>query len=61
MLSELNETLDCSIPFLYHLAPIMVENPLVVLCLVNRTPIEVEWQIPLMRFRTFIPGSRLEC
>jgi hypothetical protein len=24
-----------------------------VLCLVNRTLVEVEWQIPLMRLRTF--------
>jgi hypothetical protein len=55
MLLELNETLECIIPFIYHLDPIMVENPLVVLCLVNRTPVEIEWQIPLVRFRTFIP------
>jgi hypothetical protein len=31
---------------------------LVVLCLVDRTPVEVEWQTPLTRFRAFIP--RLE-
>jgi hypothetical protein len=43
MLYELNETLEYIIPFVYHLAPIVVENPLVVLCLVDRTPIEVEW------------------
>jgi hypothetical protein len=43
MLLELNETLECIIPFLYHLAPIVVENPLVVLCLVDRTPVEVKW------------------
>jgi hypothetical protein len=42
MLYELNETLEYIIPFLYHLAPIVVENSLVVLCLVNRTPVEVE-------------------
>jgi hypothetical protein len=41
--------------FLYHLDPIMVKNLLVVLCLVDRTPIEVKWQFPLARFRTFIP------
>jgi hypothetical protein len=55
MLYELNETVECIIPFVYHLDPIVVENPLAVLCLVNRTPIEVEWQIPFVRFRTFIP------
>jgi hypothetical protein len=32
-----------------------VENPLVMLCLVDRTPVEVEWQTPLMRFMAFIP------
>jgi hypothetical protein len=41
--------------FLYHLEPIVVKNLFVVLCLVDRTPVEVEWQIPLMRFMTFIP------
>jgi hypothetical protein len=35
MLSELNETLECIIPFLYHLDPIMVEILLVVLCLAD--------------------------
>jgi hypothetical protein len=55
MLYELNETLECIIPFVYHLDPIMVENPLVMLCLVDRTPVEVEWQTPLARFRAFIP------
>jgi hypothetical protein len=47
--------------FVYHLDHIMVENLLVVLCLVDRTPVEVEWQTPLTRFRTLlIPSSRLE-
>jgi hypothetical protein len=55
MLYELNETLECIIPFVHHLDPIMVENPLVVLCLVDRTLVEVECQIPLVRFRVFIP------
>jgi hypothetical protein len=55
MLLELNETLECIIPFVYHLDPIMVENPLVLLCLVDRTLVEVGWQIPLVRFRAFIP------
>jgi hypothetical protein len=41
------------IPFVYHLDPIMVENSIVVLCLVDRTPVEVEWLIPLMKFRPF--------
>jgi hypothetical protein len=54
MLYELNETLECIIPFVYHLDPNMVENPLVMLCLVDRTPVEVEWQISLVRFRPFI-------
>jgi hypothetical protein len=49
----LNETLECIIPFVYNPDPIVVENPLVMLCLVDRTPVEVEWQTPLVRFRTF--------
>jgi hypothetical protein len=53
MLQELNETLECIIPFLYHLDPIMVENTLVVLCLADRTLVEIEWQVPLVRFRAF--------
>jgi hypothetical protein len=51
----MNETLECTIPFVYHLDPIMVENQLVMLCLVDRILVEVEWQTPLMRFRAFIP------
>jgi hypothetical protein len=43
MLYELNETLKYSIPFLYHLDPTVMENPLVVLCLVDRTMVEVKW------------------
>jgi hypothetical protein len=35
--------------------PILMENSLLVLCLVDRTLIKVEWQIPLTRFRAFIP------
>jgi hypothetical protein len=31
----------------------MVENPLVVLCLADRTLVEVGWQVPLMRFMAF--------
>jgi hypothetical protein len=49
------KTLECIISFVYHLAPIVVENPLVMLCLVDRIPVEVEWQTPLARFRAFIP------
>jgi hypothetical protein len=41
--------------FVYHLDPIVVENLLVMLCLVDKTPVEVEWQTPLTRFRAFIP------
>jgi hypothetical protein len=37
----------------------VVENLLVVLCLVNRTLVEVEWQIPLVRFNTFIPWFKI--
>jgi hypothetical protein len=55
MLYELNETLEYIIPIVYHLAPIVVENLLVVLCLVDRAPVEVEWQTPLTRFRACIP------
>jgi hypothetical protein len=51
MLEELNETLEFIIPFVYHRDPIMVENPLVVLCLADKTLVEVEWQVSLMRFR----------
>jgi hypothetical protein len=43
VLYELNKTLKCIIPFLYHHAPILVENSLVVLCLVDITLVEVEW------------------
>jgi hypothetical protein len=39
----LNETLKCIIPFVYYLTPIVLENPLVVLCLADRTLVEVEW------------------
>jgi hypothetical protein len=42
MLYELNETVECIIPFLYHHDPIVMENMLVVLCLADRTSIEVE-------------------
>jgi hypothetical protein len=55
MLLELNETLECIIPVVYHLAPIVVENLLVVLCLVDRAPVEVGWLTPLARFRVFVP------
>jgi hypothetical protein len=34
------------IPFVYHHDPIIVENPLVVLCLADRTLVEVEWKVP---------------
>jgi hypothetical protein len=49
----MNETLECTIPFVCHLDPIIVENPLVVLCLADRTTVEVEQQVPLARFRVF--------
>jgi hypothetical protein len=31
----------------------VVENPLVILSLADRTPVEVEWQTPLTRFMAF--------
>jgi hypothetical protein len=40
-------------PFYCHLDPIVVESPLVVQCLADRTLGEVEWQIPLLRFWAF--------
>jgi hypothetical protein len=40
-------------PFLGHLDPIVVEIPLVVLCLADRTPVEIGCQVPLVRFRAF--------
>jgi hypothetical protein len=40
-------------PLCITLDPIMLENPLVVLLLVDRTPIDVEWQVPLARFMAF--------
>jgi hypothetical protein len=40
-------------PFYSTLDPIVVVNPLIVLCLADRTPVEVEWQVPLVRFRAF--------
>jgi hypothetical protein len=30
-----------------------MKNPLVVLCLADRTSVEVKWQVPLARFRAF--------
>jgi hypothetical protein len=42
MLYKLNKTLECIIPFVYHLDPIGVENLLVVLCLAVRTLVEVK-------------------
>jgi hypothetical protein len=39
--------------FIYDLDPIIMENLLVVLCLADRTLVEIEWQIPLARFRAF--------
>jgi hypothetical protein len=51
---SVNKTLECIIPFLYHLDPIMVENPLVMLYLVDRTSVEVEWQTPLARFKALV-------
>jgi hypothetical protein len=39
--------------FIYHFDPIVVENLLVVLCLADRTPIEVGWQVSLVGFRDF--------
>jgi hypothetical protein len=39
--------------FLYHHDPMVVESPLVVLCLADRTSIEVEWQVSLTRFMAF--------
>jgi hypothetical protein len=40
----------CISPCSYHGG-----NPLVVLCLVDRISVEVEWQTPLVRFRAFVP------
>jgi hypothetical protein len=40
-------------PFYSTLDPTVVVNPLVVLCLVDRTPVEVRWHVPLARFRAF--------
>jgi hypothetical protein len=39
--------------FVYHLDLTVVENLLVVLCLADRTPVEVGWQVPLTRFMAF--------
>jgi hypothetical protein len=41
--------------FVHHLDPIVVEDPLVMLRLEDRTPIEVEWQVPLARLGLFRP------
>jgi hypothetical protein len=40
-------------PFLNHLDPIVVESPFILLCLVDRTPAEVWWLVPLVRFSPF--------
>jgi hypothetical protein len=53
MFQEFIETLECIIPFVYHLDPIVVEILLVVLCLADRTLVEVGWQVSLTRFRAF--------
>jgi hypothetical protein len=53
MLQDFIETLECIPPFVYHLDPIMMESLLVVLYLVDRTPVEVRWHVPLVRFRAF--------
>jgi hypothetical protein len=50
---EFIETLECITTFVYHLDPIVVENSFVVLCLENRTLVEVEWQVPLTRLEIF--------
>ncbi len=42
-------------PFCSTLDPIVVENPLVVLCLADRTLVEVEWQVPLVRLGLLYP------
>jgi hypothetical protein len=55
MLQEFVETLECITTFVYHLDPIVVENSLVVLCLVDKTLVEVEWQVPLTLLGPFIP------
>jgi hypothetical protein len=39
--------------FIYDFDPIMMENLLVVLCLADKTLVDVEWQVPLVRFRAF--------
>jgi hypothetical protein len=54
MLYQWNKILKCIIPFVYHLDPIVVESTLVVLYLADRTLVEVRWQVPLVRFRTFL-------
>jgi hypothetical protein len=43
----------CYYPFLDRLDPIVVESSFIVLFLVDRTPVEVGWPVPLMRFRAF--------
>jgi hypothetical protein len=40
-------------PFYSTLDPTVVVNPLVVLCLADRTTVEVRWHVPLARFRAF--------
>jgi hypothetical protein len=54
-LYEFNETLErITTP---SISPLILSwwNPLVVLCLVDRTTIEAEWQVPLVRIRFFYP------
>jgi hypothetical protein len=54
MSQEFIESLECITTFVYHLDPIVVENSLVVLCLADITPVEVEWQVPLVRLGLLI-------
>jgi hypothetical protein len=54
MLQEFVETIECITTFGYQPRTYHGGNLLVVLCLVDRTPVEIEWRVPLARLGLFI-------
>jgi hypothetical protein len=57
-LQEFIETLECILLFPYHPWTYCGGSSLVVLFLADRTTVEVEWQVPLVRLGPFIPWFR---
>jgi hypothetical protein len=55
MLHEFIETLDCITT--HSISPLILSwlKPIALLCLVDRSMLEVKWHVPLVRFRGFYP------